>query len=44
MIDKELLEANASLAVMPNTETNYEEALVFLDEYLQEAKCCMEKR
>lgn len=35
MIDKELLEANASLAVMPNTETNYEEALVFLDEYLK---------
>lgn len=31
MIDKELLNANASLAVMPNTETNYEEAIDFLE-------------
>lgn len=35
MIDKELLNANASLAVMPNTETNYEEAVEFLEEYLK---------
>jgi hypothetical protein len=35
MIDKELLNANASLAVMPNTETNYEEAIVFLEGYLK---------
>ena len=34
MIDKELLNSNASLAVMPNTETNYEEAIEFLEEYL----------
>jgi site-specific DNA recombinase len=35
MIDKELLEANAALAGMPNTETNYEEAMLFLEEYLK---------
>jgi hypothetical protein len=35
MIDKELLNANASLAVMPNTDTNYEEAVEFLEEYLK---------
>ncbi len=35
MIDKELLNANASLAVMPNTETNYEEAVGFLEGYLK---------
>lgn len=35
MIDKELLNANASLAVMPNTETNYEEAVEFLEGYLK---------
>ncbi len=35
MIDKEIFESNASLAVIPNTETNYEEALEFLEEYLQ---------
>ena len=35
MIDKELLNANASLAVMPNTETDYEEAVGFLEGYLK---------
>ncbi len=35
MIDKELLNASASLAVMPNTETNYEEVITFLEEYLK---------
>lgn len=35
MIDKELLNANASLASMPNTETNYEDAIEFLEEYLK---------
>ena len=36
MIDKELLNANASLAIIPNTETNYEEAVKFLEEYLKQ--------
>jgi site-specific DNA recombinase len=35
LIEKELLNANASLAIMPNTETNYEEAVEFLEGYLK---------
>ncbi len=35
MIENELFEANASLASMPNTETNYEEAIDFLEKYLK---------
>ena len=35
IIDKQLLEANASLATMPNTDANYEEMMEFLEEYLQ---------
>ncbi len=35
MIDKELLEANASLATMPNSDANYDEMMEFLEEYLQ---------
>lgn len=35
MIDKELLDANASLATMPNTDANYDEMMEFLEEYLQ---------
>lgn len=34
-IDKELLNSNASLAVMPNTDTNHEEMIEFLEEYLK---------
>ncbi len=35
IIDKQLLEANASLATMPNTDANYDEMMEFLGEYLQ---------
>ena len=35
MIEKELLNANSSLAGIPNTEINYEEALKFLNTYLK---------
>ena len=35
MIDKQLLEANASLATIPNTDANYDEMMEFLEEYLQ---------
>lgn len=35
MIDKDLTNANASLLVIPNMETNYEEALEFVKEYLK---------
>lgn len=35
IIDKELLDANASLSVLPNSKTNYEEVLAFLEGYLK---------